>query len=75
MTQSETEFAIEIKSGQTLNQSFITPIQEWLTLTQTSAHHAKIIYAGSSDTTIGPISVISWKNIPAIFPNFKKLIM
>jgi uncharacterized protein len=72
MTRAEHEFAIEIKSGQTLNQSFITPIQEWMAITQASAQNARLIYAGTSTTTIGSIPVISWQAIRTLFDSQKK---
>lgn len=63
ITHAESEIAIEIKSGQTLNKSFITPIQEWLAITQAPAQNAMLIYAGSLSTTLGVTSVVPWKEI------------
>lgn len=63
---SEKMIALEIKSTTTLSSDLFKKLKKWQTLTNSSAEHSRLIYAGSNDQMFGGIKALSWKSIDDI---------
>lgn len=62
--QGEQLTAIEIKSGQTINDNFYTGLKYWQKISQNN--QLKLIYAGDQNITLNGIETLSWRDISRI---------
>jgi hypothetical protein len=52
--------AVEIKSGKTFSESFISGLQLWMKYSKTRAEHCAVVYAGTLSAYIKSIAIIPW---------------
>lgn len=60
--RGDTLFPVEIKSGETINSSYFTSLNEWNKISSTNPEHGTLIYAGNKNQTRSTGKVLSWQN-------------
>lgn len=67
------EYAIELKSGQTFDTTYIKSLTEWQKITGNQPKHSYVVFTGNENIKFNNIEILSWKqlvrNIEKIFEN------